>query len=119
LVAAAPAANQPIVLFGQTDGSRLQANSISFGAGAEIKWNSSTGQADVDPSVNFSVKGGKAVIDASKGDGFLQIVLAGVHVEAGFDLGVTWRGDTGIHIDAGAQLEIDLPLHLELGPVSV
>src|ERR1019366_7077527 len=112
-------ANHPIVLLGQTGGSVLQADSIGFGAGAEVKWNSSTSKADVDPSVNFSIKGGKAVIDASKGDGFLQIVLSGIHVEAGFDLSATWRADTGIHIDGGGQLEIDLPLHLELGPVSL
>jgi hypothetical protein len=112
-------ANHPIVLFGQTGGSVLQADSIGFGAGAEVKWNSATGKADVDPSVHFSIKGGKAVIDTTQGDGFLQTVLSGVHIEAGFDLSATWRADTGIHIDGGAQLEIDLPLHLSLGPVQL
>lgn len=112
-------ANHPIVLLGQTGGSVLQADSIGFGVGAEVKWNSGTNKADVDPSVNFSIKGGKAVIDASQGDGFLQIVLSGIHVEAAFDLSATWRADTGIHIDGGGQLEIDLPLHLSLGPVQL
>ena len=46
-------------------------------------------------------------------------MLSGVHVEAGFDLTATWAPDTGIHITGGAQLEIDLPLHLSLGPITL
>jgi hypothetical protein len=110
-------ANHPIVLLGQTGGSVLQADLISFGASAEVQWNSTTSKGDLDPLVSFSFTGGKVVIDASQGDGFLQIVLSGIHVEAEFDLSGTWRADTGIHIDGGGQLEIDLPLHLDLGPV--
>ena len=55
----------------------------------------------------------------SNADGFLATVLSGVHVEAGFDLGISWAPDTGIHITGGAQLEIDLPLHLTLGPITL
>jgi hypothetical protein len=42
-----------------------------------------------------------------------------VHVEAGFDFKITWAPDTGVHFEGGAQLEIDLPLHLDLGPVTL
>ena len=38
--------------------------------------------------------------------------------QAGFDFNATWRADTGLHISGGAQLEVDLPLHLDLGPVT-
>lgn len=117
LTATAPVANQPIILIGQTDGSAVQANSFSFGAGLNIIWNTTTAAAD--PSVTFAVKGGKVIIDSTDADGFLADVLSGVNVQAGFDFAATWRADTGLHVTGGAQLEIDLPLHLDLGPVTL
>jgi hypothetical protein len=117
LTATAPVANQPIILIGQTGGSVVQTNSFSFGAGLNITWNTTTATAD--PSVTFAVKGGKVIIDTTDADGFLADVLSGVNVQAGFDFAATWRADTGLHITGGAQLEIDLPLHLDLGPVTL
>jgi len=119
LVATAPDANDPLILIGQTGGSALQTNSFTFGAGVNVTWNAGTGTATVDPSVTVAVSGGKAVIDMADADGFLADVLSGVNVQAGFDLNATWRLDTGLHITGGAQLEIDLPLHLDLGPVTL
>ncbi len=105
--------DHPIILLGQTGGSRLQTDSFTFGAGLSVK----TGVAE--PLVRIEVAGGKAVIDMSNADGFLATVLSGVHVEAGFDFKIIWQPDTGVHFEGGAQLEIDLPLHLDLGPVTV
>lgn len=119
LVAQGPDAAHPIIILGQTGGSRLQTDSFTFGMGATITWDSSTNTATVEPLVKTQIKGGKVVIDMSNADGFLATVLGGIHVEAGFDLTVTWAPDTGIHITGGAQLEIDLPLHLTLGPISL
>ncbi|MFZ0774230.1 MAG: DUF6603 domain-containing protein [Candidatus Sulfotelmatobacter sp.] len=111
--------DHPIILLGQTGGSCLQTDSISFGTGANVSWNSSTGKADVDPLVTFDVTGGKAVIDTSQADGFISEVTSGVNVEADFALKLMWSANTGIHFQGGAQLEIDLPLHLDLGPVTL
>lgn len=111
--------SHPIILIGQTGGSRLQTDSFTLGAALTMTWDSTTNTAVVEPVVKTAVKGGKVVIDMSKADGFLASVLSGVHVEAGFDLAASWAPDTGIHVTGGAQLEIDLPLHLNLGPVSL
>jgi hypothetical protein len=119
LSAKAPDADHPIILIGQTGGSNLQASSILFGAGMSATWDSNSGSAVAEPLVRFEVTGGKAVIDTTEADGFLATVLSGVHVEAGFDFKMTWQLDTGIHFEGGAQLEIDLPLHLDLGPVAI
>ncbi len=61
--------------------------------------------------------GNRVLVDTTDADGFLLDVLSGVNVQAGFDFNATWRADTGLHITSEAQLEIDLPLHLDLGPV--
>jgi hypothetical protein len=119
LAATAPDATHPIILIGETGGSALQLNSFTFGAGVGVSWNSSTGTATAEPSITIAISGGKAVIDMSNADGFLADVLSGVNVQAGFDLKATWQPDTGLHIQGGAQLEIDLPLHLDLGPVTL
>ncbi|HEY2253978.1 MAG TPA: DUF6603 domain-containing protein, partial [Planctomycetaceae bacterium] len=108
----------PVVLFGQTGGSRIQADTILVGAGLTIHFDTGTNSV-AEPQVTLQVTGGKAVIDTTNADGFLQSVLSGIHVEAGFDLKFTWAPDTGIHFEGGAQLEITLPLHLNLGPVTL
>jgi hypothetical protein len=117
LTAKAPDANQPIILIGQTGGSVVQTDSFTFSAGVNVTWNTTTATAD--PSVSVAVKGGKVIIDTTDSDGFLADVLSGVNVQAGFDFAATWRADTGLHVTGGAQLEIDLPLHLDLGPVTL
>jgi hypothetical protein len=119
LTAAGTDANHPIVIFGQTGESRVQTDSFAFGAGIVFSWDVPSGTATADPSVTFAVKGGKVIIDTSDSDGFLADVLSGVNVQAGFDFAATWRADTGLHVTGGAQLEIDLPLHLDLGPVTL
>jgi hypothetical protein len=119
IIAQGADASHPIIIVGQTGGSRLQTDSFTFGMGVKITWDSGSGTATAEPTVQIAIKGGKVVIDMSNADGFLATVLSGVHVEAGFDLGISWAPDTGIHITGGAQLEIDLPLHLTLGPITL
>jgi hypothetical protein len=121
LIAQGVDATHPIILLGETGGSRLQTDSFTFGAGVTFHWDTSSGpgQAIAEPQVQLAVKGGKVVIDTSNADGFLATVLSGIHVEGGFDLAATWAPDTGLHVTGGAQLEIDLPLHLSLGPVTL
>lgn len=119
LIAQGPDASHPIIILGQTGGSRLQTDSFTFGMGVTVTWDSNTNTATAEPLVKTQIKGGKVIIDMSNADGFLATVLEGIHVEAGFDLAVTWAPDTGIHITGGAQLEIDLPLHLSLGPITL
>jgi hypothetical protein len=118
LLAKGTDATHPIIILGQTGGSRLQTDSFTFGMGVTITDSGST-TATLEPQVKLQITGGKVVIDMSNADGFLATVLSGIHVEGGFDLTITWAPDTGIHITGGAQLEIDLPLHLSLGPVTL
>jgi hypothetical protein len=119
LVAKGADASHPLIVIGQTGGSRIQTDSFTVGAGLTINWNSSIGQAVAEPQVQATIAGGKVVIDTSDADGFLATVLSGVNVEAAFDLAATWGPDVGLHITGGAHLEIDLPLHVSLGPVTV
>jgi hypothetical protein len=119
LVAKGADSDHPIILIGQTGGSRIEAKSFTFSVKMTANWDAGSGTAVAEPSIAVRLAGGKAVIDTSNADGFLATVLSGIHVESGFDFSFTWAPDAGIHFDGGAQLELDLPLHLELGPIKI
>lgn len=118
LIAKGKDAANPVILLGQTGGSRLQTETFTFGGGLNILFDSGTNSI-AEPLVSLQATGGKAVIDTSNADGFLATVLSGGRVEARFDLKITWAPDTGVRFEGGAQLEIALPLHLSLGPVTL
>ena len=109
----------PVVLIGQTGGSRLEAKSLGASAGIAASWDPSTSNARGEPTATIDITGGKAVIDTSNADGFIGAIVGGIKVEAGFDLHIDWQPDTGVHITGGGQIEVDLPLHIDLGPVSI
>ncbi len=106
----------PVVILGVTGGSRLQASSIGGSVGLNASLG--TGGGALSPEIGFQVKSGQLFIDMSQADGFLADVTSGTPIQASFDLAATWAPETGLHVTGGAQIEIDLPLHLELGPVT-
>ncbi len=116
LIARGPDRNRPLMLFGQTGGSRLQADSISIGAGLAPKWDAGAGRADASPAARFAVTGGRAVIDPPKIDSFLDFITGGLGGEVGFSLSGTWSPADGLRFDGSAGLEIALPAHASLGP---
>jgi len=107
----------PIVLFGVAGGSRLELQEFVFAVSADVQWNggAATGTLDLSGSLN----GGKVVIDATSGDGFLTKILPGTHVEADFSLVMGVSSQRGFYFSGSSALEIRLPTHIELGPVSI
>lgn len=109
----------PVVVFGQTGGSVLQGTSFSFGAGFGATWDVASGKASADPVARFKVTGGKLVIDLSDSDSFISSLVPGGPIESDFDLTVSWSLDGGVHVSGGAQLELTLPLAIDLGPIHI
>jgi hypothetical protein len=110
-------ATDPIVLVGVPGGSQLSVTAI--GASVGVNASLGTNGGAIAPEIGFQLTGGKLFIDMSEADGFLSDLTSGTPIQATFALAGTWAPDTGLHITGGAQLEIDLPLHLELGPVTI
>ena len=98
LVAKGTDSSHPIILVGQTGGSRLQADSFTFAMGVAINWDSGSNTAIAEPQLQVAVTGGKVVIDTSNADGFLATVLSGF-MSRRLRSKATWAPDTGIHID--------------------
>jgi len=117
LVATASDAQNPLILVGETGSSYLGASSFSFGTG--LSFTSDGASSTAAALVQLGVTQGTVFIDMSDADGFLSDVIGGTPIQANFTLTAAWQPDTGLHIQGGAQLEIDLPLHLDLGPVTL
>jgi hypothetical protein len=87
---------QPILAIG--DGSGVQAATVSLTLAA-----SSVGGSE-DLSFDAEISGGSLVIAPPS---------------ATFDAGLTWSAKTGVRFHAAGGLEVALPLHVTIGPVSI
>ncbi|MFJ8160052.1 DUF6603 domain-containing protein [Streptomyces sp. NPDC096136] len=110
---------QPVVLIGQAGGSRLEIGGWSLGAGFRPAVDPGTGHAAGAPLAEGAVTGGKLVIDASSGDGFLTTVLGGSHLEAGFELAFAFAPETGLRFRGSGGLDVALPVHVKAGPLEI
>jgi hypothetical protein len=106
-----------IILFGQTGGSRVEVQSVLAEAG--LSFRAAGGAATVEPIVRGSITGGKVVIDTSNADGFIAMLTSGLHVESGFNVVLGWSPSTGVRFEGSATIEIQIPLHVSLGPVEI
>jgi Family of unknown function (DUF6603) len=115
-----PAAGaSPILLFGETGKSRMEIATVDAGVGVSVTWDATNSAATGELLLKVGLTGGNVVIDMSEADGFLSAVTSGTPIQAGFEFACTWQPNSGLHVTGGAQLEIDLPLHLDLGPVDL
>jgi hypothetical protein len=119
LTGAPPDPSQPFVLFGKLGGSRVQANSISLVVGTGFQWDPAANSAKGELLLEGKIEKGKIVISLAEADSFLTSVLPPDGFQLDFDFGVGWSDSRGIYFSGGAALEINFPLHLALGPVSL
>ncbi|MER7772294.1 DUF6603 domain-containing protein [Kitasatospora sp. NPDC096140] len=106
-------ADAPRVLFGRADGTRLQLRRISGAGGVRL-----VGEA-VDFFAEFGLEGLEFVFSPAGADGFVGAVLPSGGFTLGADLtvGVSYR--QGFYFRGTSNLEIQLPAHLELGPLEI
>ncbi len=110
-------AADPIVLLGVAGGTRLAARSLGGSLG--LKATLDPGGGTVEPALQLRLDEGTLVIDFSQGDGFIQQLLSGVHLEAGFGLIADWSPSTGLRLQGQGGVEVFLPLHLDLAVLVV
>jgi len=113
-----PDPNAALLLFGEPDGSRLQAKQVKAGLLAKLEWDG-TSKANADLGFEAKFVAGKLVIDASKSDGFLQQVVPAGGVTADFDFSLGWTAQSGFFFSGSSELEVRLPAHINLGPLSL
>jgi hypothetical protein len=113
------ATGTPYVVIGEPGGSRLEVR--QFGAMAKVgfAWNSALGRGEGTWKLGGDVKGGKLVVSLAGADGFLGAIVGGFGLESDFDLGLGFSSAEGLFFAGSATLDIQLPLHVQLGPVEL
>ncbi len=67
----------------------------------------------------LGLKDGRFQISGGQGDGFLSKILPSDGVGVDFDTMVGVSSETGLYFQGSAGLEVQLPIHLDLGPIDV
>ncbi|MEO8763663.1 MAG: DUF6603 domain-containing protein [Ginsengibacter sp.] len=106
----------PTIVFGSTEASRYEFQSASIAAAANL---TTAGSKNV--SIEFDLKGSKIIIKPAAGDsdGFLSKILPANGITLAFDLGFGFGIETGFYFKGSSGLEIELPAHLQLGPIEI
>jgi len=102
----------PLSILSMAGGNGLFAKSIGASIGINTTLGSSGG--NVDPAFQFAIREGKLIIDFSKGDGFIQTLLSGIKLDAGFELAGSWDPKTGLKFQGNAGVEVFIPVHFDL-----
>ena len=107
----------PFVIFGQGEGSRMQFGDFTVSALTRVQFAAgvANGQLDLSGALND----GKVIIDGRKGDGFIGKILPGTFIEADFSMLMGVSTERGFYFSGSSALEVRLPTHIELGPVSI
>jgi hypothetical protein len=105
----------PIVIIGSSDGSRLEVRNVSGTGG--LRLTTATDKQEI--FSEFELQGGRLVIDTGKGDGFLQRILPAGGFSANLELTVGLSSINGFYFRGSGGLEVQLPAHINLGPVDI
>lgn len=102
-----------IYLFGDKDHSHISVKDVSNTFYAKL--NSSR----KDFGVELDIKTIKLLLDTSQGDSFLSSILPDGGISATFGLGVGFSLLNGIYFKGSSGIEIQIPTHLQLGPIDI
>ncbi len=119
LTGQSPDPTTPLVLFGATSSSVVQAAQVVVSTSAGFSWDAVKNQATGEVGFEAKVSQGEIVIDISDADGFLQTLLPADGLTMNVDFDLTWDSKHGFQFKGGAGLEVSIPLHLSLGPIEI
>jgi hypothetical protein len=104
---------QPVLLLGSADGTRLQFRKIGGSGGVRLV------NGAVDFFAEFDLNGLEFIFQPSDADGFIAKIVpaGGFGLGADLTLGISHR--EGFYFRGTSNLEIQLPTHIELGPLEI
>lgn len=102
-----------IILVGSRNGTRFALKGLG------VKWFVGNSGGKVDLGMEGEIQVIRLVISGGDGDGFLQKMLSGVNIQIDSNVAFKFSLLNGFSISGGAQFAIDLPVHIELGPVAI
>lgn len=104
---------EELILIGSPGGTRLSVK----GLGASWFVDGSADKLDL--GIEGDIQSIRLVVQGGEGDGFLQKVLEGVHVDAEASMGLAISLLSGFTFRGGAKLALEIGIHREIGPVGI
>ncbi len=105
--------SEELIIVGSAGGTRLAVQ----GLGAS--WFAGNPQGTLDVGVEGQIQAIRLVVKGDEGDGFLSTILSGVNLQAEAQLALGYSLLGGFTVRGGAQLAIELPAHVDLGPIKL
>lgn len=99
--------------------SGITAGEVGVGMDATFIWDIAANEAKASLGVEASIDQGKVKFSTEGSDGFLAKLLSGVEVDTDFDITVGWNSENGFYFKGSSTLSVQLPLHVDLGPVEL
>ena len=109
----------PYILIGEANASRFEFKQFRAEAGVGLTWDIGEGEAQGRFHVEGELQEGKIVIKPSNPDGFLSKILPENGISIDLNLLIGYDSDRGFYFDGSGGLEIQLPTHLQLGPLLI
>lgn len=110
-------AGQPFVAIGTANASRFEFTKLSFTGTVGLTWDG--GKASGRFGIEGKLEGGKIVIKPSNPDGFLASVLPANGFVIDLELTMGYDSARGFYFDGSGGLEIQFPLHIQIGPILI
>jgi hypothetical protein len=105
----------PIVVAGSREASRIEFRSVSLMGGVR------TASGKFDAFIELDLQGGRIVVKPASGDSdsFLASLLPGDGLVIDLALLVGLSSKQGVYFGGSGGLEINLPTHIQLGPIEI
>lgn len=114
-----PTSDAAITLLGLSGASRLEAKKITIAARLDTSWDAGSGTAKGEPGVTIEVSDAKLVLDVGGGDSFVSMLTGGGQKEVTLSLSATFSPKQGLRFVGSAALEVSIPAHVVIGPISL
>ena len=106
--------NEPVILIGSSDGSNFQYRSLSLNGGMIV-------EAATAPEVfiEAQIQQGKLIVNTKDSDSFLKEILPKDGLTLDFDVSIGLSSLKGFYFSGSSGLDIQIPAHIELGPITL
>jgi hypothetical protein len=103
----------PVVLFGEATGTRLQFQGGSVDLSADFRG------SGLEVSVGADLAGLTLILSPGETDGFMRKIVGDADLSVAVPLGVQWSSVSGVTFKGSAAFEVALASHLSLGPIQI
>ncbi|AVZ71006.1 hypothetical protein SLUN_00790 [Streptomyces lunaelactis] len=113
---------EAVILLGVAGATELSAKRIGIRLTTSFAWDADAGRANGDVGIEGAIEGGELSISLADADGFIGSVMAGFELRARFDLGFGWRAGSagsGVYFTGSGGLDVQIPAHIQLGPIEI